>query len=176
MKKKLFETCFFLTMFGLLLITPLGRVSAQTEWNLQLSNLSNNTVTYSYAQLLAMPETTVTAGEYCYGSPVTDGAWSGVSLSYLLNQSGLDPTVASVNFLASDGYTVSLQIQDAIRSDVIVAYQLNSIPLPEKLRLVLPEENGNMWIAMITSISMSTSTTQPGIAGGLGITPPHTNH
>ena len=73
LKKKLFQFFVFLALFGLLLITPLGKFSAQTEWNLQVTNLSNNTVTYSYDQLVAMPETTVDAAEYCYGSLVTSG-------------------------------------------------------------------------------------------------------
>jgi hypothetical protein len=156
MKKKLLQTCLFLTLFGLLLITPIGRVSANTEWNLQISNIANTTVNYSYDQLLAMPETTVSAAEYCYGSLVTSGNWSGVSLSYLLQQAGLDPAVASVAFLAQDGYAVSIPSQEAMQSDVIIAYQLNDSPLPETLRLIVPEYNGNMWIALITSITMST--------------------
>ena len=156
MKKKLLQTCLFLTLFGLLLITPIGRVSANTEWNLQISNIANTTVNYSYDQLLAMPETTVSAALYCYGSLVTSGNWSGVSLSYLLQQAGLDPAVASVAFLAQDGYAVSIPLQEAMQSDVIIAYQLNDSPLPETLRLIVPEYNGNMWIALITSITMST--------------------
>ena len=157
MKKKLLQTCLFLTLFGLLLITPIGRVSASSEWNLQVTNLAGTTVNYSYDQLLAMPESNVSAAEYCYGSLVTSGNWGGVSLSYLLQQAGLDPAVASVAFQASDGYAVSIPLQEAIQSDVIIAYQLNDSPLSEGLRLVVPEENGNIWIAMITSITMSTS-------------------
>ena len=42
-----------------------------------------------------------------------------------------------------------------MRPDVIIAYKLNSYPLMETLRLVIPDANGNMWIAMITSISLS---------------------
>jgi DMSO/TMAO reductase YedYZ molybdopterin-dependent catalytic subunit len=172
MKKKLLQTCLFLTIFGLLLITSIGKVSADTLWNLQVTNTSNTTVNYSYDQLLTMPKTTVSSSEYCYGYLVTSGDWEGVSLSYLLKQAGLDPAVASVSFVAQDGYIVSLQLHEALQSDVIIAYQLNGMTLPETLRLVIPEANGNMWIAMITSITMSTSTTQPGIGGGAGIALP----
>ena len=153
MEKKL-RTCFLLTLFGLLLIMPIGKVSAQTEWNLQVSNLSGtNVFTYTYDQLLAMPETNVAAAEYCYGGLVTSGTWGGVSLSYLLQQAGVDPTVASVDFLAADGYAVIHQ-QEAMQSDVIIAYELGGMSLGETLRLVVPDENGNMWIAMITSITL----------------------
>jgi DMSO/TMAO reductase YedYZ molybdopterin-dependent catalytic subunit len=143
-----------------MLIAPAREVSASTEWNLRVSN-SSTVVYYSYEQLLAMPVTTVNANLACYGSPVANGDWSGVSLSYLLDQSGLDQTTVSVTFGASDGYVVSLSLDEALRSDVIIAYQLNGVPLTETLRLVMPLFNGNMWIAMITSITMSSSAVQP---------------
>jgi hypothetical protein len=157
MKKKLLQTCLFLTLFGLLLITPIGRVSASTEWNLQVINLAGTTVNYAYDQLMAMPESNVSAAEYCYGSLVTSGNWGGVSLSYLLQQAGMDPVVASVDFLAQDGYSVNIPLQVAMQPNVIIAYEKDGSPLSEGLRLVVPGENGNMWIAMITSITMSTS-------------------
>ena len=138
---------------------PISKVSASTEWNLQVNN-ANTAVNYSYDQLLAMPETTINANLACYGSPVANGDWSGVSLSYFLLQTGLDPTTISVNFVAQDGYKVSLPLEEAMRSDVIIAYQLNGAPLPETLRLVMPGYNGNMWISIITSITMSASEPQ----------------
>ena len=101
-----------------------------------------------------MPKTTVNASLLCYSILVADGAWGGIKLSSLLNQAGLDPTVASVRFVATDGYTVSIPIGTAMRDDVIVAYELNGEPLSEGLRLVIPDSNGNIWISMITSITM----------------------
>jgi DMSO/TMAO reductase YedYZ molybdopterin-dependent catalytic subunit len=149
---------------------PISKVSASTQWNLQVNSASTST-NYSYDQLLSMPVTTVSANLACYGSPVASGDWSGISLSYLLEQTGTDLTAASVNFVASDGYKVSLSLEEAIRSDVIIAYQLNGAYLPEALRLVLPEYNGNMWISMITSITMSES--GPQLSSGDGAKVPN---
>jgi len=75
----------------------------------------------------------------------------------LLNQTGLDPAVASLSFAAQDGYKVNIPIADALRSDVILAYEKDGSPLTETLRLVVPYANGNMWINMVTSITMSSS-------------------
>jgi hypothetical protein len=165
-KKKSIHTYLFLTIIGLLLIAPVAQVSAQTEWNLQVTNLGDTTANYSYNQLLAMPQTTVYANELCYGGSVASGNWVGVSLSYLLQQAGLTPAVASIDFQAQDGYAVILPVQEAMQSDVIIAYELNGSPLPETLRLVVPEENGNIWIALITSITMSTNVVQSASGGG----------
>jgi DMSO/TMAO reductase YedYZ molybdopterin-dependent catalytic subunit len=156
MKKKLLQACLFLTLCGLLLIIPVGKVSADSVLNLQITDLAGSTTSFTYDQLLAMPLSDVSAPLYCYGILRTNGDWQGVSLSYLLQQVGVDSSVASLDFLASDGYKVNIPMQLAIQPDVIIAYERDGLMLSEGLRLVLPEENGNMWIAAITSISMST--------------------
>jgi hypothetical protein len=173
MKKKLLQTCLFLTLFGLLLITPIGRVLASTEGNLKVINLAGTTVNYTYDQLMAMPKSNVSADLNCYGAPVTSGNWSGVSLSYLLQQVGMDPAVSSIDFLAQDGYAVNIPLQVAMQPGVIIAYEVNGSPLSEGLRLVVPGANGNIWIALITSITMSTSviSVSQSVAGN-GIEPP----
>ena len=80
-----------------------------------------------------MSNTTVNAAEYCYGSPVTSGDWSGISLSYLLQQAGIEPTVASINLYALDGYGIVIPAKEAMLPDVIIAYKLNGEPVPETL-------------------------------------------
>jgi len=138
-------------------MSPMLRVSAETkEWNLQVTSLEG-TANYTYDQLLAMPKTTEDADLNCYGALVINGNWGGVSLSYLLQQAGADPsTASSIKFHASDGYQAAIPIEMAMQQDVIVAYEKDGSPLSEGLRLVVPGENGNIWIAMITLISMST--------------------
>jgi hypothetical protein len=130
-------------------------VTADTEWTLKISNLTDMTISLEYTELLAMPKTTVDAYLYCYGNLIASGSWSGVQLGFLLDQVGVEPETASVEFKAQDGYFVSIPIELTQRSDVIVAYELDDIPLPETLRLVVPEENGDVWIAMIISIHHS---------------------
>jgi DMSO/TMAO reductase YedYZ molybdopterin-dependent catalytic subunit len=104
-----------------------------------------------------MPKTIVSADLSCYGNLISSGAWGGVKLVDILNQAGIDPSVATVDFTAQDGYSVSIPINTAMRTDIIIAYDLDGAPLTEVLRLVVPEANGNVWIAKITSISMSIS-------------------
>jgi DMSO/TMAO reductase YedYZ molybdopterin-dependent catalytic subunit len=103
-----------------------------------------------------MPKTTVSASLYCYGFLMASGNWSGVRLSYLLQQAGADYANASaIDFVASDGYQMSVPIEAALREDVIVAYEMDGKPLSEGFRLVIPEANGNTWIAEIATISMT---------------------
>jgi DMSO/TMAO reductase YedYZ molybdopterin-dependent catalytic subunit len=100
--------------------------------------------------------TNTSATLYCYGNIVTGGNWGGVSLGYLLQQTGMEPASASIDFIAIDGYRVSIPLWLAMQAQVIIAYQKDDLPLSEGLRLVLPGENGNLWIKSISTIAMST--------------------
>lgn len=138
---------------------------------MKITSIAGSTVNLTYDDILALPKTTVSAELYCYGNLVTSGDWRGVKLSDLLNQAGIDPSVTSIDFKAQDGYSVSIPIDTAMGSDVIVAYDKDGSPLAETLRLVVPDANGNIWIAMITSISMSTGQLSQGVSGNNEQTP-----
>ena len=118
---------------------------------------------------MAMPKTTEYAELYCYGSLAIYGNWTGVLLSYLITQTAITPEVSSIQFSASDGYTVSIPTDLAMQPQIIIAYQINGQPLAEGLRLIVPGANGATWISLITSITLSTSGTDYPAAGGAGI-------
>jgi hypothetical protein len=89
-----------------------------------------------------------------------------VRLGLLFEQVGSDEEVGSVSFLAQDQYKTSLPIQRALDPDVIVAYEMNGVRLSEVLRLVVPGSNGNVWIAWLTNIWVSTGTVDLGTSSG----------
>jgi len=157
MKNKLQLTCVIAVILGLLLTTATGPVLADTGSNLEITNKSGTIFDFTYEEVLAMPKTTVNADLYCDGSLATYGNWTGVLLSYLLTQAQLTPEVGSVDFIASDGYKVSIPIDLAMEPQIIIAYEQNGKPLSEGLRLIVPGANGATWIAKITSITMNTS-------------------
>jgi hypothetical protein len=162
-------TCMIITAAALLITIPLESALAQNI-TLDVVNLDGNYLTLSYEQLTAMPKTIVNADLYCYGAIVTSGNWGGVQVSYLLSQAKATPEVGSITLTASDGYRASLPIVIALDSNTIIAYEKDGQPLTEGLRLVLPDVNGNSWIAMITTITMSTSgaLSPEGLSAGLG--------
>lgn len=150
------STVIILIMISSALVISTQTATAQPQWNLQITDLAGKTTTLTYEQVTAMPQVTIDSALYCYGSLVTEGAWTGVELSYLLNQVGLDPSVTSVAFLAQDNYKVVIPIETAKQQDTILAYQKDSVPLNEVYRLVIPYTNGAVWIAQVTSVSMGT--------------------
>ncbi len=146
-----------------------GTVKADTQSNLEITNNSGVILDFTHEQLMAMPKTTEYTELYCYGSLAIYGNWTGVLLSYLLAQTRITPEVSSIQFSASDGYTVSIPTDLAMQPQIIIAYEINGQPLAEGLRLIVPGANGATWISLITSITMSTSGTDYPAAGGAGI-------
>jgi hypothetical protein len=157
MKKKHTTLILIVTTLVLLLLNPIGSALADNAPNLEIVNLSGVSYVFSYAQLLEMPKTIVYAELYCDGALAAYGNWSGVLLSYLLTQAQATPEVGSIQFVASDGYGVAIPISLAMQPQIIIAYERDGQPLTEGLRLIIPGANGGAWIAMITSVTMSTS-------------------
>lgn len=157
MQKKYFYMFTILTISALLLTTPIQPAEAATIGKLEVTDLSGTTFLFTPEVLEAMPKTYVYSDLFCYGYLVATGNWGGIQLSYLLAQSNLNSEVGSVQFVASDGYKVTIPISLALQPQVIVAYEKDEQSLPEGYRLILPELNGAAWIAYITSFSLLTS-------------------
>jgi len=127
------------------------------EWRVSVNGLVTKSLNLSLSELAGMPKSIVHAELYCYGNLVSVGDWGGVKLGLLLEEAGVKQQAVTVEFNAKDGYRVFIPLADALRQDVIVAYEINGQLLSETLRLVIPDSNGNSWISMITEIRLSDS-------------------
>lgn len=107
-----------------------------------------------YGELITMPTTTVYAELSCYGSLIDGGNWTGVRLGLVLEKTGLIEKAERVEFHASDGYLTSMLYSEAMREDVIIAYEIDGSNLPEVTRLVIPGANGSEWISSIYKITI----------------------
>ena len=106
-----------------ILLTTIVTTTASATSTLKVTSLSGETYIFTEQQLKEMPQTTISAALYCYGTLVTSGVWSGVQLYYLLTQTNVNSEVHSIQLLASDGYTVNLPIELAMWPNTIIAYQ-----------------------------------------------------
>jgi DMSO/TMAO reductase YedYZ molybdopterin-dependent catalytic subunit len=159
LKKKVFLT--LLITFGF--ITSVFNVTAQaaSEWTLNIDGSVSNPKIITLEEIMEMPRTVVSADLYCDSAFISGGNWVGVRLSFLLETVAFDQKAMVVDFRAADGYATEISIADAMRADAIIAYDLDDVPLSETLRLVLPEKNGNFWIAGITNMSVRVSGSSP---------------
>lgn len=128
---------------GLLSLLPLGETfrfysvtgsvpkrSAQT-YRLTVSGLVTRSATYTLADLEAMPQVSLVRDFQCVtGWHVPQVHWSGVTLSSLLDRAGPLPTATTVRFRSFDGtYTETFTLEQARRSDVIVALRMLGAPV-----------------------------------------------
>jgi DMSO/TMAO reductase YedYZ molybdopterin-dependent catalytic subunit len=137
-----------------------------STWSLQVGGLVENPKTYLLADLQNLPKTVEYNTFECVsnnvnGNLISNAEWGGVRLSDLFSDVGGASSAAQyVVFYSVDGYSVGVPIAKAMMSDSILAYEMNSVPLPQNhgypLRAVFPGLYGMMsakWIRKIQVVN-----------------------
>ncbi|GGM21303.1 hypothetical protein GCM10010129_76960 [Streptomyces fumigatiscleroticus] len=103
----------------------------ETNYALTVGGLVEKPKTYTLADLRAMPQTRVVADVLCTdGWRVDDTPFEGVKLADILDASGVRSSGAAVRFTCFDGaYTESLTLEQARRSDILVALNMQDKPI-----------------------------------------------
>jgi DMSO/TMAO reductase YedYZ molybdopterin-dependent catalytic subunit len=103
----------------------------ETNYELLIDGLVERPKTYSLAELRALPQTRVVHDVLCTdGWRVDDTPFTGVKLADLLDAAGVRSEGAAVRFTCFDGaYTESLTLEQARRSDVLVALTMQDKPI-----------------------------------------------
>lgn len=119
-----------------------------TKWSLTVGGLVARPRRFTYDELRAMPAVEQVQTLECIsnevgGSLISTARWRGVRLrDVLLGAGGPSPTAVRVAFRCADGYTEAHPLDVAINSTTILAYEMNSEPLPKPhgfpLRLLVP--------------------------------------
>lgn len=97
----------------------------------------------SYAELLALPQTTLAVDVHCVtGWSVLGAKVKGVLLSTLAERAKVKPSARHVIFEAAHGYTANVPLREALGPQVMVARELEGAPLPRThggpLRAMVP--------------------------------------
>jgi DMSO/TMAO reductase YedYZ molybdopterin-dependent catalytic subunit len=155
-------------------------------WSIDIGGLVEHPLTLSVAELRSRPAVTMPVTMECAGNgrarldprplsqpwldeAVGTGTWTGTPLGPILEEAGLGPTAIEVVFRGADhgtqgeveqDYERSLSITDALRDDVLLAYELNGQPLPPQhgfpVRLLVPGWYGMTsvkWLRSITAVA-----------------------
>lgn len=103
-------------------------------YRLKITGLVTKPTTLSLADLAAQPRATVVRDFQCVtGWRVPQVHWRGVTLSSLIEAAGPMPTATAVLFRSFDGeYTETLTMNQALRSDVLVADTFEGGPVPRE--------------------------------------------
>lgn len=102
-----------------------------TDYRLTIGGLVDKPATYTLADLRALPQVRLVRDVQCVtGWRVPKTAFSGVRLSTLLDAAGVTAKGAAIRFNCFDGvYTESLTLDQARRSDMLVALTMNDKPV-----------------------------------------------
>lgn len=103
-----------------------------TTYRLTVGGLVDRPATYTLDQLAALPQTTVVHDAVCTDGWQVDAVpFTGVLLRDLLDAAGVRDDGAAVRFTCFDGaYSESLTLEQARRSDVVVALRMFDEPVP----------------------------------------------
>ncbi|HVB14826.1 MAG TPA: molybdopterin-dependent oxidoreductase [Candidatus Dormibacteraeota bacterium] len=106
-------------------------VDAST-WRLQVDGL--HPYSLSYQELQAEPHQTQTQTLECISNPVggtliSTGIWRGVQLNQLLQRAGVPSGTQQILFGCADGYTESLELDQATAPTTLLVDRLNGAPL-----------------------------------------------
>jgi DMSO/TMAO reductase YedYZ molybdopterin-dependent catalytic subunit len=135
--------------------TPMVNISG---YSLTVFGLVDHKLNLSYSDVLSMDNSSEKETVRCVTGPSGTAVWVGVRLGAILDRVGLASGAQEVVFYGLDGYSTSLTVADASRSDVIVAYEMNNATLPANqgypLRMVVPGEWGYKWAKWVYAIEV----------------------
>ncbi|XHH07674.1 MAG: molybdopterin-dependent oxidoreductase [Candidatus Bathyarchaeia archaeon] len=123
---------------------------------LTITGQVNHPTNLTLTQIQAIPKTTLYAAIICVDFPsviVEEGNWTGVQLGTLLETAGIQSGAVKIVIAASDGYSSDLSVDDALQSNVILAYEKDGEAL-SALRLVVPGRWGYKWVNFVSKIEV----------------------
>ncbi|MCW7943052.1 oxidoreductase [Streptomyces hygroscopicus] len=103
----------------------------ETNYRLTVGGLVDHPKSYTLAELRALPQTRLVQDVQCVtGWRVRKTPFEGVRLATLLDAAGVRSSAGAVHFTCFDGaYTESLTLEQARRSDVLVALKMQDKPV-----------------------------------------------
>ena len=134
-------------------------------WRLEVTGLVGSPGTYTYEQLQNLPSTSRAITLECIsngpgGRLISTAIWHGVTVRTLLERhGGALPNAHYLAFYSVDGYTVSLPLDEVLKVDALLAWQMNGVALPNRhgfpLRALVPGRYGEENPKWLTRIELT---------------------
>jgi DMSO/TMAO reductase YedYZ molybdopterin-dependent catalytic subunit len=114
-------------------LRPMGGIpyeGTHADWRLRVHGEVENEITLDFQQLLKLPQTEQLADVHCVTAwTVLDAKWLGVRVADLAKMAGVKRSARHVIFEAFAGYTSNVPLDEALAPNVLVAHQLDGVPL-----------------------------------------------
>ena len=143
------------------------------SYQLKISGLVENPMTYAYGEVLSNHQSykKVLTLDCVEGWSVTL-LWEGVLVRDLIEVANALPSTKVIIFHAYDGYTTSLPIEYIMNNDILMAYKMNEVTIPQErgfpFQLVAESKWGYKWIKWITEIELSDNENYRGFSESRG--------
>lgn len=136
-----------------------GKIKLESAaWNLELTGAVKTPLILSYAEVLALSNSEVTATLDCTGGWYTTQIWRGIRLMDLLTRAELREQTAAVVLKGMSEYTASFTLAQA--DEILLATHVGDEILEHKhgypLRAVVPSRRGWHWVKWLTEIEVIT--------------------
>ena len=128
-------------------------------YRLRVTGLVEQDLEYTYDEVLSLPSHEKVVQLDCVEGWSARVLWEGVYIKDLIRDAGPDPSSKIIIFHAEDGYTTSLTLDYLRENDIMLAYKVNTVTLPEKngypFQLVAESKWGYKWCRWVTEIELS---------------------
>ena len=129
------------------------------RYRLRVTGLVQEPTEYTYGEVLRNPQYEKVVTLHCVEGWSVTILWEGVLLQDLLAGSQPLPEAQVVIFHAADGYTTSLPLDYIRENRIMLAHQMNRLPLPPErgspFQLVAESKWGYKWIKWVTELELS---------------------
>ena len=138
-----------------------------TDYRLRVFGLVETPVNYTYWEVLdnfTSYKKVVTLN--CVEGWSATVLWEGVRVTDLIEAADPDEAAEIIIFHAEDGYTTSLTIDEIRDNELILAYRINEVTLPEErgfpFQLVAESKWGYKWCRWVNGLELSADTEYEG--------------
>jgi DMSO/TMAO reductase YedYZ molybdopterin-dependent catalytic subunit/thiosulfate reductase cytochrome b subunit len=144
------------------------------DWRLQIEGMVARPGSLSLAELKGFPSRSQITHQACEEGWSFIAEWTGVPLSHVLEHVGIHPQARYVFFFTFDEWWDSIDMDDALHPQTLLAYAMNGPELPldhgAPLRLKVARQLGYKNLKYLSRITVTDSA--KGIGDGLGSSAP----
>ena len=128
-------------------------------YRLKVGGLVAKPLSLSYGEVLARPAEAKVTIIHCVEGWDVKVLWEGVPLAALLDEAAAKPAANTVIFKSADGYSTSLPLAYIREKDILLAFRMNGLTLPEArgfpFQVVAEDKWGYKWAKWVTAIELS---------------------